>query len=381
MVRTKGRACYLIAAAGVPNLGDDLIAIMWIKYIRRVRPDLFIYVDCVNAARFSVLLQRLDLAQNVCCVDFLWRLSFDYGKFGLFVATETYLPRLEANDSVSFEDANWPFVMIDQQVELVHFLGGGYLSDIWENNLLLLPLAAMLKRRFGCRLVGTGLGLHISSEALRHDFLPYFGSFDGLSVRDRDSLAVLDGLGSPTLSNDDVVLGLPVELPLMQAAPGIVLNLQRHLRSAEEFASSVRAVREFLRDRPPERVELWNFFPGSDRSAERNLRSAVPDLGILDYVDCLEQFLNVPALSPETFCVGTRYHFHLLCAWFGAPVMVLSSGAFYDSKHRLVVEMGSNSGSFPNVPTAPPAIDRSFAVHQKISEAASIYDRGRAGAS
>ena len=106
---------------------------------------------------------------------------------------------------------------------LLHLHGGGYVNTIWPKNAFLLGFAAATKRRYGCRLVGTGLGL-LPAAPVPELYQPLLAealeAFDLLEVRDRWALrlaaAALGRAAHLMLGLDDSYL-LRREPP---AAPG-----------------------------------------------------------------------------------------------------------------------------------------------------------------
>lgn len=47
---------YLVSAAGVPNLGDELIARAWLDWLARAHPRVEVWLDCVEPGRAAHLL-------------------------------------------------------------------------------------------------------------------------------------------------------------------------------------------------------------------------------------------------------------------------------------------------------------------------------------
>ena len=68
-----GEVIYLVAPAGHPNYGDELIARTWLRHLTRVRPNATIVLDCHSPGTATTLLR--DAHPNMLVVDTLWQLT------------------------------------------------------------------------------------------------------------------------------------------------------------------------------------------------------------------------------------------------------------------------------------------------------------------
>ena len=175
---------YLIGGAGNGNFGDELIVRCWLEACGR--PG--------STRRWSATSNYAGISRR-----FLGRLHPE----AVFVDD---VNRLKARGPDTFYAAfarGWRFYenggferhpdLADlaarlAQTRLLHLHGGGYVNTIWPRNAFLLGFAAATKRQFGCRLVGTGLGLlpaAAAPELYRPLLAEALAEFDLLEVRDR----------------------------------------------------------------------------------------------------------------------------------------------------------------------------------------------------
>ncbi|PRF49726.1 hypothetical protein C6Q04_06435 [Burkholderia multivorans] len=105
-----------------------------------------IVVDSASPGLTSYLLQDFD---DVVVVDFWWRLS-------RMMASE----RIYSLDSLR---QKWDFLRtVDLSfpgITHVHFLGGGYVNNLYPSNFLLAHIASEYKRKFRFKLYATGWGM------------------------------------------------------------------------------------------------------------------------------------------------------------------------------------------------------------------------------
>ena len=119
----------------------------------------------------------------------------------------------------------------------MHLHGGGFVNTIWPQNAFLLGFAAAVKERYGCRVVGTGLGLMPApepGEAHSAGLRAAVEAFDLLELRDRWSYDYLRRhSASPRilLGLDDTYL-LPRQ---RQPAPGPRTLHLSYFASADRF--------------------------------------------------------------------------------------------------------------------------------------------------
>ena len=68
------RRLYLVAAAGYPNYGDELVTSQWLRHLTKHEPDADIWVDCHNPGGAELLLGHLH--PSIRFVDTLWSLGW-----------------------------------------------------------------------------------------------------------------------------------------------------------------------------------------------------------------------------------------------------------------------------------------------------------------
>ncbi|WP_460490890.1 polysaccharide pyruvyl transferase family protein, partial [Corynebacterium nasicanis] len=166
---------YLIAPAGHPNFGDEFIVSSWLRELAYRRPRARVILDCHSPGSAAVL--HYAAHPDLTVTDTVWRLANQCSspaEVATAVADPTRLPTLI------------PGLNLAKSVDVVHVLGGGWVTDLWPQHIRVIAAAASLGRD-GARRFATGMGLfpgHGSAGELAH----WWSLFDVLTVRDTPSL-------------------------------------------------------------------------------------------------------------------------------------------------------------------------------------------------
>lgn len=384
-----GEVIYLVAPAGHPNYGDELIARTWLRHLTRVRPNATIVLDCHSPGTATTLLR--DAHPNMLVVDTLWQLTTYAAEAEQPVPWEWVTaaaldsglaPRLTAG------------IDLLESATTIHLLGGGYLNTVWPHHVSLFVAAAAVARRSGARLAATGQGLVPALQGAAWAALTEaFAAFDVVDVRDTASYDVLDGVVGARHSGDDAWLALHRPRPPLYremdapAENGVVLCLQSDLteRFTGPRATGVEALADFVRatldawDVPGSAVTVVEGIPGHDNEVPYRLGTRLAGATVLTFRDVWND--GLPAGHRSTW-ISTRFHPHLMAAAAGDPgIAVVAMPGYYTTKHRSLVEAGSDwtvvdSGTC--VPERPhgrgfdPAA-RERAVAAKLATAVDIY--------
>lgn len=326
---------YLVAPAGFPNYGDELIAAGWLRYLAETAPDADVWLDTHSAGPATTLLGELH--PRLRFVDTLWRLCG------------------EAASDQPWEVAAWIREVINnpgmfprlhhgiealRAVDVFHLLGGGYVNSIWPHHVGLFAGVAEAVRLSGGRAAMTGQGL----SPVVPDGVPLLralaGAFEVVDVRDAVSAELL-GVPEAGEHFDDAFLGIGPELfDDAPQPPEVMLCVQSDL-VAEGSAKLAGAVLSTLRawDVPAERVGVVEGIPRVDREVFALFERELPGARFYPFCDVWDNGLPV---RPGQTWLSTRFHVHLVAAAAGAGGVALSvSPDYYAAKHRSLTVLGS----------------------------------------
>jgi Polysaccharide pyruvyl transferase len=313
---------YLVAPAGMPNLGDELIAATWLRYLAKARPDAEVVLDCIKPAQAAKYLAGLHPKARFTST--LWTLCMrNWGKSAPLTAAAVQ----EAAGAVTGRFAEGLAELA--AADTVHMVGGGYVNALFPH---LVGLLSGITARACGRMVMTGQGLCPPPEDAVDLVRGLVNRFDVVDVRDLPSAEFADA----ECTGDDVYLGLDPE-----TTPGV-----------PEVMISVQSL---LTDTPPERLvaylaetmDSWGV-------ASAGLLECTPaDTELLDVVErklTIERRYGVTEVLRDGFparpgqaWISTRFHPHLLAAAAGASGIALSLNAgYYGTKHRSLIEAGSH---------------------------------------
>lgn len=387
--RRPSRIHYLVAPAGLPNYGDELIARAWLDHLARTCPGDEVVLDCHSPGQATLLLRGAHPRLTV--VDTLWRM--------MPLAHENHRPgavwewSAHAAAHLGAEPRLDEGVALLHRADSIHLLGGGYLNGVWPDHIALVTAVAAVARRLGIPAAATGQGLLPAAEgeagAALVEAAAAFALFD---TRDDASFDVIAGAPGASRGGDDAWLAVGGARPLGEDAAvegdgGVVLCLQSDLTG--RFTAGGRAGAEALAhwtgrvldawEVDPREVTVVEGIPGKDRVVYEMLGER---LAGARFVPFRELWHRGMPLEPRRTWISTRFHPHLVAAAAGCPgVAVATEPGYYDVKHGSLVAAGSRwtlqheGETIPARPTAGgfSAADRAAAVAAKQELAERLY--------
>lgn len=360
----SGRPIYLIAPAGFPNYGDELIISVWLRALAVLRPGTPVVVDCHTPGQAAVL--HRDEHPDVLFTDTVFRLvnEFDGGLPGAAVANVRsaiddlgHRPRLSAG------------VHLLRDARVVHVVGGGFVNDRWPQHLGLLAAAGAVAEyddpRGRARAVATGQGfLPIDDSGPLHEVLR---GMDLVSVRDAGSARAARTSADASAPTDIRHVGDDAWLAharllaprLLRTRPDlyctdpdiardVVLCLQSDIVDPEVVITATeRILRKW--DVPGRRISVVEGIPRDDLTVwlgvlERAGESGLASLGLSDarFVPFDElRRVGLPARPGQSW-LTTRFHPHLFASAAGASGVALDGRPdYYGIKHGSLTDAGS----------------------------------------
>lgn len=350
---------YLIGGAGNGNFGDELIVRCWLEALRAAGVDAPVICDGNYAGISRRFLGRLH--PEAVFVDDVNRLKARGPD--TFYAAFARGWRFYENGGFERHPDLADLAARLAQTRLLHLHGGGYVNTIWPRNAFLLGFAAATKRQFGCRLVGTGLGLlpaAAAPELYRPLLAEALAEFDLLEVRDRWSFDWLRQLSdSPRIQ-----LGLDDSFLMRREPPAAPGPRTLHV-SWFGFAEGFEAVLDLAAGAGAAGFERVLFWACIDRDMQLfdRLAAACRRAEAIHWQDLVTGPIPV---RPGDHMVTARFHPHLIAARYGATGAYRVDQGYYDVKQGSVVDLGSpfrRIGEAPlaELPAAPPpfnAIER-----------------------
>lgn len=337
--RSGAQCYYLVAPAGYPNYGDELIAAGWLRHLAETAPDARVWLDTHSPGPAQVLLG--DLHPNVRFTDTLWRIcteapSADPWEVAAWAQDVVHNPGMLAR---------WHHpISLLQEVDVLHVLGGGYINNLWPTHIGLLAGAAAAVRRSGGRAAMAGQGLMPPVEGSAALLRALADRFEVVDVRDEASADLL----CSTPGVDDAFLTIGTGAGLItpeQAWPGeeppeVLVCAQSDLvdggagQLAGLLLSTLRAWRV-----PPEKVCVVEGIPQVDREIFALFEHELPGARFYPFADVWDQGLPV---GPAQTWLSTRFHVHMAAAAGGANGVAISvSPGYYDTKHGSLAALGS----------------------------------------
>ncbi|MGH3516888.1 MAG: polysaccharide pyruvyl transferase family protein [Haloechinothrix sp.] len=344
---------YLVAPAGFPNYGDELIAAGWLRHLAEVAPDATVWVDTHSPGPAQVLLGELH--PRVRFTETLWRLcwdapSDDQWQIAAWVRDAVHNPGLAARWHHGIE--------LLARADVVHLLGGGYINRIWPRHIGLIAGAVAAARRSGGRAAMTGLGLTPAGDDIAPMLRALADHFEVVDVRDNPSaelLGVAPGVDDAFLSVGSDAFISPEQAWPDQEPPEVMLCLQSDLVDvgAGRLAGTALSILRAWGVRPGQ-VCVVEGIPRTDRVIYALIERELPGARFYPFADVWDNGLPV---SAEQTWISTRFHMHLAAASAGAGGVAISiKPDYYATKHRSLLELGSGwtlLEDFDQVPARP----------------------------
>lgn len=344
------RVRYLVAPAGHPNYGDELIARVWLARLAAQYPHDRVVLDCHTPGQAAVLLDGVH--PHLLVTDTLWRVAAESAHADPQRPWEPTVARAAALGRSPHLDAGLDVL---HGAHSIHLLGGGYVNALWPHHVAVVAAVAAVARAHAIPAYATGQGLSPAPGGPAGAALSAaWSAFDLVDVRDRESLAHAGPAGH--LSVDDVWLGVgtasaPLEPPPGPAAPvepgRVVLCLQSDrtddfaadgLHGPQALAALVRRTLDHWRV-PGDRVTVVEGIPGGDRVVFDLLGDRLDGARFVPFLHLWRH--GLPAAAGQTW-ISTRFHPHLLAAAAGASgIAVVTEPDYYDVKHASLIAAGS----------------------------------------
>jgi hypothetical protein len=355
---------YLIGGAGNGNFGDELIVRGWLEFLRERQVPGPVTCD-ENYAGISrdFFGARFPDAGFGEAVNRLKARGPD-----TFYAAFSRGMRFYENGGFERHPDLVELAAAFEELRVLHLHGGGYINTIWPRNGFLLGFAAATRKRYGCRLVGTGLGL-MPVAAPPELYLPLLreavAAFDLLEVRDRWSFDYLRRISDAP----QVVLGLDDSFLLDPEPPAEPGPRTLHL-SWFASAGGFETVLDLAAGPPAQGFERVLFWACIDRDMGcfERLSMVCPRAEAVAWQALVEGPIPV---RPGDHMVTARFHPHLIAARYGATGAYRVDRGYYDVKQGSVVDLGSPFRAIGEAPieAVPAAGARGFSAIHRLDAA------------
>lgn len=336
---------YIVGAGGGPNFGDDLIGRVWIEYLSHKYPDRTIWLDTRNA---GVTAGYFSNYKNVKSVDTFWKLRELSASAGKSINDRVeWLSKKINNLGTPKYDIH--LKNIKNNVESIHFVGGGYLNSMWQNNLLLLVQASLLKEQnLSLKIYMTGVGLTPVTDDFVKLFKKYTYNFDFIECRDKQSaelLKVTEGIDDVWMSFSDALNRHKPVWKKSGNVPEIMVLLQKDFNSGKEqqlLDKTIEIIRSQSNFNRNTVIGVAEAIPSKDYWVLPEIKKILPDNKIVFYSFQHLWEKGFPA-GEKTMWITTRFHYHLIGSALGSRGIVLTTGSkYYSVKHMSLIDNGTN---------------------------------------
>ncbi len=325
----------LVGCFGYPNYGDEILLKSWLDVIFKDN-NIRVIVECHNPCNAQAILGTYN--NRVVYQDSLWRIAWEYkSEYG---DPFTFGIR-KIKDSLKYRGANRFMLRNVFSAKAIHFIGGGYFRDGWNNHYVVLGEVYAIKKMHSVPVTMSGQGFLPFSESISAEFLSILDSFDFVSVRDRASYEKVQGITSlykNSFLDDTFMLD---ESPLIkkdkESQKNLVVCIQNDIMNVNIHNYLLDKIRLFCKT-DSYKVCLLEFCPNHDLHVLEKIKLFNDSVRVISF----EKIFNGQfTIGPSDVCVGTRYHFHLLSARAGACGIFGSADYYYGIKHDSLLDLGT----------------------------------------
>ena len=270
----------------------------------------------------------------ICCTG-----SSDINNYGDQAISNNWIQKYRDHNTKAVKK-NVLKIKRPHKLQAIHFTGGGYINDFWPH-LQILNKAVEIKKQYGTRLVLTGISLH---PLVRHktDILNLLENFDYIDCRDGYTKDILSNLSvEQSYSGDDIFVH---SLPSTRAKgkiPSVVVNLQQDLFDGKQVIFNV--IDSLISYMELEGISnicfaqcmSTDYVPSFQ--LQKILRENRLTFTVMDSTEVIQAGFPIGELL-----ISTRYHPHLVSYFSGCKGIAFAPSHYYQNKHNLVTEMGSD---------------------------------------
>ncbi|MCL2011658.1 MAG: polysaccharide pyruvyl transferase family protein [Cystobacterineae bacterium] len=332
-------------ASGHPNYGDDRIALEVTKFHLASGKNVWINSFNVNTSSDGVNLTSAAVGH----INYLWS-NLPKERLASFGSAIKEGLRIFDTD---FEGSSKLFVDLLAGTKTFHLHGGGYLNSIWPHGAFQIGAAIAMKRKFGTRLIATGLGLMPLNSEDRASLAEAVSHFDAFECRDEDSVKALSAHSASVDSGVDDIFISPQRGLLSDGAADLHLCLQLAQWNIRARAECMAKIDRFLAvyEKDIGNIVVWEFCPQGDLELlEYPIFSKMRERVVVrKYGEIMREG---PLARVGDLAIVSRFHAHLLFCRQGVRGLYTAQGGpsftseYYDTKHGSLLKIGSNWRSF-----------------------------------
>lgn len=369
------KGIFLRGAYNLFNFGDDLILISWLNFLKSVvkckDEDITLYLTKGHQSLTNLgyksgfkpkQLELLDLTDHINNKLKKHRLGFRFpsvrqlieGIKKKSIQSILYLSLLAAAIGVDVliykMSSNAVFIKkyLDQlaNVDVIHYVGGGYFAD-WLGKMIVYELLAVSLMKMlnpNIKVVGTGLGVGPLKNSLNRRFFKMLAkNFHYLSVRDHESLQVVKGLGIKSkvkVLGDDIILLTPYITKLQntdkkQNRRQVALNIKDF--PGHDYSKIGENMRDYIADMQSQGFEITYYCfgkkPGPDDHSLLNLLDDKQSKKFKIHDPYLEGWSRtLKHLSQAKAGISFGFHLSYILTSLGTPVVSIYCGDYYRQK-------------------------------------------------
>lgn len=303
---------YLVATAGYPNFGDEIVLRGWLEFITTRVYNVEIWIDCHSPGMLNHLFYNE--FPNVHFTNFVWDVILNYAENNTSESLKFGKLAWNEYNSVWERQSYMQLPLLD--ADIVHIIGTGFLNSIWAKHYGIISFIAYAPYKKTCiRKFLSGAGLMPLNTEILDDFTTVLNKFDKIDLRDKvsfETLLLSQNIQNKklTMSGDDSFL---LEIKPSERINSIIgLCIQGDFWDKEQVEILIEYVNQLRKD-GEYLIRFYELIPGIDRKFYENLQSK---LNIDEYRDFKTNFNEGLDVSSNDIFISSFISLKSWCYWF-----------------------------------------------------------------
>lgn len=227
-----------------------------------------------------------------------------------------------------------------ETLDAIHFIGGGYINNLWPSNYALLALAYVYSKINAIPIYATGLGLYPYIKD--PDLIELFKSLSLIDVRDKKSK---DYLPDASYTGDDALLSFcDLEyLSKQDIDAALIISLQSHLFEGKALIEKIFTddVLNGLIKQKIKKIIIIEAAPEDNIPFPRDIFNHALKKGIeINFLTNRDMIKHGLPYNHKSFVISSRYHINLLYSMLGVEGVAVYQNDYYKNKHQSIIDMG-----------------------------------------
>lgn len=339
---TTFKRIALMGSLGNPNIGDEAVLLANIKKLEKQYGDnCKIYVFTKDASYTSMFCSQG--SEQIIAVDYLHQFTKECG-YDIEVMKQKQDELVEYSDQKNgYHLAYSALHHIFSEIEVFHFIGGGYINSLWPDMLFEVYLATKLAKKYRVKYCFTGISIFPYSEKYKDLLQEAFDGAEFVDFRDRSYECANFKNTDHFVTTIDDALYLEDPFPNDQKSSYISLAFHPWRNNREKVVDLLQNVIcpfcvEHIEKNDFKSVKVLGFSEG-DIELWNDVN--IPE-ELQEHIEYIPLFIDGNVENAKHLCanakfnIGSRFHEAVFSLSSAVPVLSVSYDDYYENKLKSI---------------------------------------------